>query len=67
MPFQYPVGGDSDYRLRTGDVARLFGVSTQTVYRWERRGWITPIRLPSGDRRFSLREIEALLRAGGGR
>lgn len=43
-----------------GDVARLMGVSVDTVRRWEKAGRITAHRTPGGQRRFPTTEIERL-------
>lgn len=39
--------------------ARALGVSENTIRRWEERGLIPAIRLPSGVRRFRREDIEA--------
>ncbi len=52
--------------LSTGQVAKRLGITVRTVYRWEKAGKLRPVRLPSGQRRFSAREVEALLRARAG-
>lgn len=38
--------------LTVRDVAREYGVTADTVYRWIRGGVLRPIRLPGGDYRF---------------
>jgi excisionase family DNA binding protein len=43
--------------LSTGQVARLFGVSTSTVTRWAREGILKAVRTPGGHFRF--READA--------
>ncbi len=43
--------------LPIGDVARLLGVSVDTIRRWERQGHITGTRTPGGQRRFTLAEV----------
>lgn len=46
-----------------GDVARLLGVSVDTVRRWEKAGRIcTAQRTPGGQRRFPMAEIDRLRR-----
>jgi len=46
--------------LRPAEVAAELGVSTKTVTRMDARGDLTPLRLPSGHRRYSRAEVEAL-------
>jgi len=49
--------------LSTGQAARRLGISVRTLYRWEGAGRLKAvIRLPTGQRRFSSREIDALAR-----
>ena len=50
--------------LSTGQTAKRLGISVRTIYRWEAAGRLVPIsRLPSGQRRFSSRDSDALLRS----
>jgi putative resolvase len=49
--------------LSTGRVAKRLGGTVRTVYRWEDAGRLHPVRLPTGQRRFSSREVERILRA----
>ncbi|NJN64575.1 MAG: MerR family transcriptional regulator, partial [Acidobacteria bacterium] len=54
-----PLGPD-EYRI--GAVARLTGISTDTIRAWERRyNLISPTRTDSGLRVYSLDDIERLL------
>jgi excisionase family DNA binding protein len=46
--------------LRVPQVARVFGVSERTVYRWIDSGLLRPIRV-GGTTRFRLDDIERLL------
>ena len=49
--------------LSTGQAAKRLGISVRTIYRWEAAGRLVPItRLESGQRRFSSRDVDALLR-----
>jgi len=49
--------------LSTGQAARRLGISVRTLYRWEEAGRLKAVmRLPTGPRRFSSREIDALAR-----
>ncbi len=55
---------DTKQTLSTGQAAKRLGVSIRTLYRWEAAGRLRPMtRLPSGQRRFSVREVDSLLRA----
>lgn len=49
-------------QLSTGQVARLLGISTRTVYRWEARGYLVATMTPAGQRRFRTAEIMRILR-----
>ena len=50
--------------LLTGQAAKRLGISIRTLYRWEAAGRLHAMaRLPSGQRRFAAREVDALLRA----
>jgi hypothetical protein len=54
--------------LRRRDVAKLYGVSESLVLIMERRGWLTPVRLPEVRAvRYAREDVEALaakIRAG---
>ena len=49
-----------DDLLPIGDVARTFGVSVETVRRWDREGLIVSTRTLGGQRRFARAEVERL-------
>ena len=50
--------------LSTGQTAKRVGISVRTIYRWEAAGHLVPIsRLPRGQRPFSSRDVDALLRS----
>jgi len=51
--------------LSISQAAKMLGVHPQRLRVWEKQGLIKPVRLPSGVRRYSLAEIERILRAGG--
>jgi excisionase family DNA binding protein len=44
--------------LPIGEAARLFGVSVETLRRWDRQGRIKSIRTLGGQRRFARTEVE---------
>lgn len=48
------------------EVARLFGVDSKTVTRWNRSGKIEAIRTIGGHRRFAEAEVRRLFETGGG-
>lgn len=48
-----------------GEVARLVGVSIATVRNWDRAGKIRSFRTPSGQRRFWLSDVEAIINPAG--
>src|SRR5665647_2948983 len=47
--------------LRVADVARLLGVSVNTVRRWTDAGRIAAYRSPGGHRRYLAEDVHALL------
>jgi DNA-binding transcriptional MerR regulator len=55
MPSEY------EELLPIGETARAFGVSVDTIRRWEKAGKITGSRTATGFRRYSRSEINRLL------
>lgn len=45
--------------MQVREAARALGVSENTIRRWEERGLIPAVRLPSGVRRFRPEDIDA--------
>lgn len=45
--------------MQVREAARALGVSENTIRRWEDRGLIPAVRLPSGVRRFRPEDIES--------
>ena len=45
--------------MQVRQTARVLGVSENTIRRWEDRGLLRAVRLPSGVRRFRPEDIEA--------
>jgi predicted site-specific integrase-resolvase len=43
------------------EAAKILGVSTCTIYRWRRRGWIDGVTLPNGTIRIPNGAIERIL------
>lgn len=46
--------------MQVRQAARTLGVHENTVRRWEERGLLRAVRLPSGVRRFRAEDVEAL-------
>ena len=46
--------------IQVRQAARTLGVHENTIHRWEERGLLRAVRLPSGVRRFRAQDIEAL-------
>ena len=46
--------------MQVREAARALGVSENTIRRWEERGLIPAVRLPSGVRRFRREDIDAI-------
>lgn len=42
----------------TGQAAQKLGVSTDTLYRWEREGKLTPARNAAGHRRYTESDLK---------
>ncbi len=56
---------DSKVMLRTGDVAQLLGIHTNTVRRWSEKGALKSYRIGSrGDRRFRREDMDGFLEEG---
>lgn len=55
-------GVDFTAVLTSSEVGRLFNVHSDTVTRWARQGHLASIRTLGGHRRFSLVQVDALLR-----
>lgn len=52
---------DLDVLIPIGEVAKLLGVTVQTVRRWDKDGRLAAVRTPAGHRRYRRDEISALL------
>jgi excisionase family DNA binding protein len=46
--------------MQVRQVARALGVHENTIRRWEERGLLRAVRLPSGVRRFRPEDVEAM-------
>jgi predicted site-specific integrase-resolvase len=47
--------------VKPKQAAKVLKVSTCTIYRWKKRGWIGYIELPSGGLRIKQSSINAIL------
>ena len=48
--------------IRISDAAKLLGVNPMTLRRWEKKGYLTPLRIgPRKDRRYFQDEVKRLL------
>jgi predicted site-specific integrase-resolvase len=50
--------------LTISKAAKKLGVHPNSLRNWEKRGLINPVRLPGGQRRYSMDELNRLLRSG---
>jgi len=50
-----------DNLIKISEAAKLFGVTTRTVRRWEKSGKIKPILTLGKHRRYKLSEIKSLI------
>lgn len=46
-----------------GEAAKILNVSISTLRRWDREGVMSPQRLPSGHRRYSVAKLHEVLGA----
>ena len=43
------------------EVAAIFRVTKRTLWNWEHKGILVPVRLPTGQKRYRRKDVEALL------
>jgi excisionase family DNA binding protein len=55
-----PTLGRMAQLMQVRQAARALGVHENTVRRWEERGLLRAVRLPSGVRRFRAEDVEAM-------
>lgn len=49
--------------IKSGEAAKFFGVSVQTLRNWQDRGILVPEQIyPSGHRKYSRRQLEEFLK-----
>ena len=53
-----------DTLLSMKKASALLGVHPQTLRAWDRSGVLAPVRMPSGQRRYRLSDLEALIGRG---
>lgn len=65
-PHDSAQGQDSDqaWLLTRGEAAELLGVDVSTLLGWEESGALTPLRTPSGRRRYLAEQVHALRKGG---
>ncbi len=49
-----------DKLLLPSEVAAILRVTKRTLWNWERRGILVPIRLPTGQKRYRREDVEGL-------
>ena len=52
----------SEELLRPRDVTKVFGISVKTLWKWQRKGIIRAVRLPTGKLRYPKSEVDRLWR-----
>jgi putative resolvase len=52
----------SEELLRPRDVAKIFGISVKTLWKWQKKGIIKAVKLPTGKLRYPRSEVERLWR-----
>ena len=48
----------SEELLRPRDVAKIFGISVKTLWKWQKKGIIKAVKLPTGKLRYPRSEVE---------
>ena len=56
----FAYSGRMEQLMQVRQAARALGVHENTVRRWEERGLLRAVRLPSGVRRFRTEDVEAM-------
>jgi Predicted site-specific integrase-resolvase len=46
--------------LKPKDVAKIFNITTKTLWEWQKKGIIKAVRLPSGKLRYPKSEVERI-------
>lgn len=42
------------------EISDMFKISAQTLKRWEKKGYIKPLRLPSKNRRYTKEDVDII-------
>jgi putative resolvase len=55
---------EKDYEelLRPRDVAKIFNITTKTLWEWQKKGIIKAVKLPTGKLRYPKSEVDRLWR-----
>jgi len=48
--------------LKPRDVAKIFNITTKTLWEWQKKGIIRAVRLPTGKLRYPRSEVDRLWR-----
>jgi predicted site-specific integrase-resolvase len=51
---------DYEELLKPRDVAKIFNITTKTLWEWQRKGIIKAVRLPTGKLRYPRSEVDRL-------
>jgi len=56
---------EKDYEelLRPREVAKIFNISMKTLWKWQKKGIIKAVRLPTGKLRYPRSEVERIWRS----
>ncbi len=49
---------------KTGEIAKILGVTVTTIQRWDRSGKLKAGRLPSGHRFYTREQVDKILKGG---
>lgn len=53
---------DNDRLLTADEVAETFGVTKKTLQRWEKDGYLTPVRIGGGLVRYKRKDVQQIAR-----
>ncbi len=52
----------SNWYYKISEAAKIAGVHVDTLRRWDRLGWLKPVRTPSGHRLYSTKMINRVVK-----